>query len=101
MPAREERRADFLFRLPFVSEWHYRIHPPRGMKVRSLPADRTRPLGTGVLERRFEVEGDGIRARFRFDSGPRHLTAEQLAAYRAAVGKLLAEPPLVVWFDRE
>ncbi len=41
-----------------------------------------------------------IYARLRFDSGPRHLTAEQLEAYRQAVGELLAEEPLVLWFDR-
>ena len=71
------------------------------MTVRSLPAGDTRSVGTGVLERRFEVEGEVVHARLRFDSGPRHLTAEQLAAYREAAGEVFREEALVVWLDRE
>ncbi len=94
------RQAGYSFRLPFVNEQQVWIYPPRGMRLRSLPVDRTQKLGTGLLECRFEVEGEVAYARLRFDSGPRHLTAEQLDDYRRAVQELLAEEALVLWFDR-
>ncbi len=92
------RRGDFVFHEPFVSEWLYRIHPPPGMRARVLPEDLSWPLGTGHLSRTVRLEGSGVHAGFRLDTGRRRLTADQFHAFSAAVRDLLAEDTLVLWF---
>lgn len=94
------RRGAFVFHEPFVAEWRYRVVPSPGMRLRALPVDSTRRLGTGRLARSFREEGAIVHAAFRLDSGPRRLTRGQFETFRAAVQELLLEKSLVLWFDR-
>ncbi len=93
------RGGDFIFDEPFVSEWHYRIHPPRGMRPRALPEDLSQPLGTGRFSRTLRLEGAVVHAELRLDTGHRRLTAEQFHAFSAAARELLAADALVLYFN--
>ncbi len=95
-----DRRGDFVFHEPFVTEWRYRIHPPPGMAARALPGELSQPLGGGRLESAFSRHGAVVHADFQLDTGPRRLTADQFRAFRAAVHELLVEEALIVWFGR-
>ncbi len=94
------RRGGFVFHEPLSAVWRYRIHPPRGMRLRAVPAARTWPLGSGQLTRSIGFNGSVVTTEVRLDTGPRHLDAEQFRAYYQAVQQLLQEEVLVLWFDR-
>ena len=100
-PTGPPRRGDFVFHQPFVAEWLYRIEPPPGMSLRELPKDLTRLVATGRLSRALRLEGSVVLVNFRFDSGPRRLSAEQLVAFRDAVQELLQDEALLLWFERK
>ncbi len=96
----KRRQREFIFHEPFVAEWRYRIHPPPRMRVRTLPEDFSRSLGSGLLTRTLSLEGSVVHADFRLDSGPRRITADGFHAFRAAVQEHLQEEALVLWFHR-
>ncbi len=95
------RRVDFVFDEPFVAQWRYRVHPPPAMVARALPEDLSRPLGSGGrFSRTLRLEGTVVHADFRLDTGRRRLPPDQFQALRAVARELLAQDPLVLWFDR-
>ena len=71
------------------------------MSLRELPKDLTRLVATGRLSRALRLEGSVVLVNFRFDSGPRRLSAEQLVAFRDAVQELLQGEALLLWFERK
>lgn len=93
------RTAPFVIDQPFVTEWHYRIETPAGFAPRELPGDEERALGTARYSRKVGREERAVTVDLRFDSGPRYLTPETFAETRAGVQALLAEEPLLLWFD--
>lgn len=101
-PIREgqgKRAEPFVFPLPYVTEWRYRIVPPAGFLLRALPEDAERHLGSARYTRTARENGGEVELVLRFDSGPRVLTAEQFVETRRAVLAFLDEEPLLVWFD--
>ena len=44
------RSGAFVFHEPFVTEWRYRIQPPRRMTLRNLPVDSSWPPGPGSAQ---------------------------------------------------
>lgn len=95
------RKHDYVFTRPYVLELHYRIEPPPGYTIRSLPDADTLKLGTATITRQYKVQDDGVvLADFRFDSGPRRITAAQYEELRTAAVKLNKEPALLVYFDQ-
>ena len=95
----EPRRSPFVFRLPFIVERHYRIHPPPGMVVRSIPRDGATSVGTGQLEQRFVERGGIFHVTLRFDSGPTEITPKQYEGYRQGVRELFDAEPIVLEFS--
>lgn len=94
------RQGGFVFHEPFVTEWQYRIQPPDKMRLRALPGNVERALGTGRLTREARVRNGEVQVDVLLDSGPRSITAEEFHRFRAAVQELLEEEALVLWFDR-
>jgi tetratricopeptide (TPR) repeat protein len=94
------RAADFLFPEPAVREYTYRIVPPAGYVARTLPDSGTRQLGTTTLTTGYSIDPGGVViARLRLDSGKRRLTAREYEETRVAIGKLIAEPQVVIGFE--
>lgn len=98
-PLDEARSADFVFHLPYVAEWHYRIHPPKGFEPRALPPDEVRQLGSATFEQRFVAEDGLVQADLRFATGQRRLSAEEFTALHDAVAGFLDQEALLIFFD--
>ncbi len=97
-----ERVDDFVFPVPFVTEWNYRVVPPPGMTPTELPESATLPLAdSGILTRKARIDGGAVVVELRLDSGSPHLSPAQLAAYRADLREILVAGPLVLWFERQ
>jgi len=94
-----ERENDYVFETPHVYEWRYEIVPASGFVPVDLPESSVRELGTATLEREVSVEDGVVYAVFRFDSGPRHINAEQFDALREGVLEVLevldGEPTMI------
>ena len=95
------RRNDYLFAKPHVLDVHYKMVPPPGYVVRVLPPAETLKLGTATLTKKYTAQDDGtVLADFRFDSGPRRITAAQFEELRLAAVKLDNEKPFLFYFDQ-
>jgi tetratricopeptide (TPR) repeat protein len=95
------RVHDYVFAKPYVLDMRYRILPPPGYMVRNLPETETVKVASATLTKTFKVQDDGVvLADFRFDSGPRRITAAQFEALRKEVVKLNDQPALILYFDQ-
>jgi tetratricopeptide (TPR) repeat protein len=95
------RRNDYLFAKPHILEVHYKLVPPPGYVVRVLPPAETLKLGTATFTKNYTVNDDGsVLADFRFDSGPRRITAAQFEELRLAAVKVDNEKPFLFYFDQ-
>jgi tetratricopeptide (TPR) repeat protein len=95
------RVHDYVFAKPYVLDMQYRILPPPGYTVRNLPETETVKFSTATLTKTFQVQDDGVvLANFRFDSGPRRITAAQFESLRKEVVKLDKQPALILYFDQ-
>jgi transglutaminase-like putative cysteine protease/tetratricopeptide (TPR) repeat protein len=89
-PKKDEppRTSDFVFE-PFITEWRYRVAPPAGFRLRSVPESKTMTLGPAVFTREFEETPQGeVRAVLRLDTKKARYTAEEAKALRTAVLEL-------------
>src|SRR5262249_1165252 len=55
----KKRAHDFVFPVPKVKQFVYRIVPPAGYAARTLPQNQTRKLGTVSYSTEFSTEPDG------------------------------------------
>lgn len=95
------RVNDYLFAKPYVLEMNYRILPPPGYVVRNLPESETVKVATATMTKKYTVQDDGIvLAQYRFDSGPRRITAAQYESLRKEVVKIAKEKALLLYFDQ-
>ncbi|MDP9051007.1 MAG: DUF3857 domain-containing protein [Acidobacteriota bacterium] len=86
---------------PLISERRTRILIPDGFVLRSLPADKTTQMGPATLTEKYEQAEPGVvTATFRFNSGPSHLTGEQVLALRGAVLELNKRDWVGIYFDQ-
>jgi len=97
--ADKKRSVDYAM-TPFVTEWRYRIYPPAGFKVRSLPSNVERKVGPALFKETFVEDSNGIvTAILRFDTVKSRFTAEEAEALRAASVKFRDEDALELSFD--
>jgi tetratricopeptide (TPR) repeat protein len=98
--SRKKRVGEFVFPAAGLREWTYRIVPPPGYTVRTLPPNETTKLGTTTLTREFTSQPDGtVLAVLRFDSGPRRISAAEFEETRAAMKKVFDTKPTIIGFD--
>lgn len=94
-PAR--RKADLVLPVAYQAEARYRLRPPPGFAVRTVPRDEALRLGPATLALRYTREADGgLTATFRFDAVKRRYTPDEVAAFRTALVALARREPLVV-----
>ncbi|HYH09319.1 MAG TPA: DUF3857 domain-containing protein [Thermoanaerobaculia bacterium] len=97
---RKPRVHDYVFTKPYSLELHYKIEPPPGYVVRTMPENETVKLGTATLAKQYTLRDDGVLlADYTFDSGPRRITAAQYEELRAAASKLAGENAMLIYFD--
>jgi transglutaminase-like putative cysteine protease/Flp pilus assembly protein TadD len=95
------RQNDYVFARPYVFDLHYRVIPPPGYVVRDLPQPETLQVGTGKLTKNWTANDDGtVLADFRFESGPRRITAAQFEEMRQAAVKIAKEKAFLLYFDQ-
>jgi tetratricopeptide (TPR) repeat protein len=82
------RTADYVWPWPHVHEIVQRLEVPPGFAAPELVAHEERALGTMTLTTKRAMDGGTIVITYRLDTGPRRITAAQLAATRAAVQAL-------------
>src|SRR5258706_5729117 len=98
--SRKKRAGEFVFPAPGLRQWTYRIVPPPGYTVRTLPPNETTKIGTTTLTKEFTSQPDGIvLAVLRFDSGPRRISASEFEETRAAMKKVFDTKPTIIGFD--
>ncbi|MCU1244712.1 MAG: transglutaminase domain protein, partial [Acidobacteria bacterium] len=97
----KKRQHDFVFNVPYVREWHYRIVPPPGYTPLTLPPNETTALGSAKLTREFSTDASGaIVAVLRFDSGKRRLTPAEYEEMRTAIRPLMESKAVIVGFEQ-
>lgn len=95
-----KRNGPFFLPEPHSIEWHYRITPPAGFQVRSLPESGTEKLGPATLTREFKQGEDGVvSGTLRFDTGRRQMSAEEAEELRQGVLKLRKSEAQMVVFS--
>ncbi|BDU77694.1 DUF3857 domain-containing protein [Mesoterricola sediminis] len=96
------RTKDLRWRVPYVKEWTYRVHPPQGYALRKLPEGGEVVLGPARFRRTYGLEKDGsVTATHRFESGPEAWTAAEVEAARKAVKAFGETPRVDLLFDQE
>ena len=98
--ARKKRIGEFVFPAAGLREWTYRIVPPSGYAVRTLPPNETTKLGTTTLTKEYASQPDGsVTAVLRFDSGKRRISASEFEQTRAELKKIFEAKPTIIGFD--
>ncbi|HWR15104.1 MAG TPA: DUF3857 domain-containing protein [Terriglobales bacterium] len=82
---KKPRQADFVF-TPFITEWHYRVVPPIGFKVRALPENTKEQFGPATFSSTYSEAADGsVLANYRFDTVKGRYTAVESESLRSAL----------------
>lgn len=98
--AEQQRSADYDIQ-PFIAERRYRIVPPAGFLLRSLPANKTRQMGPATLTETYSVDPAGVvTASLRFNSGKSRYTTDEALALRKAVLEANKEDAVMIMFDQ-
>ncbi len=98
--SRKKRVGDFVFPSAGMREWTYRIVPPAGYTVRTLPPNETTKIGTTTLTKEYASQPDGsVTAVLRFESGKRRISASDFEETRAALRKAFESKPTIIGFD--
>ncbi len=83
------RQHDLILPEAFVTEWHYKIHPAPGYKLRALPQDVTQHIGPALLTRKYQQGPDNlVLATISFDTVRNHWTAAEVEAARQDIRDL-------------
>ncbi len=97
--AQKPRTADFAFE-PFATEWRYRIVPPLGFQVRTLPPNIAKDIGPARLTAEFAKEPSGeVTAILRFSSVKGRYTVAEATAAREAMNDLRDAETMLVNFQ--
>ena len=102
-PSENPRRADYVFSEPFVTEWHYVVHPPPGFVALELPGDEEFRMGPATYSHRFrrqqKANGERIVVDLRFDVGQRLLAPSQFEEMKRGLAAFLNRPTLELRLD--
>jgi tetratricopeptide (TPR) repeat protein len=84
----EPREHPLYFPAPYGAEVRYDITIPSGFFVRQAPESMSSMLGPARFEKIVEPRDDRVEVTYRFDSGPRTWSPEQVEAFRRATKDL-------------
>lgn len=88
----KERKYPVLLQTPYVMEILYRIHPPPGYAVASVPENGKRFFGPAVMTQEYETSADSVvTARLRFDTVKALYSTEEAVAVKSEIGRFYQE----------
>lgn len=91
------REAPFFFYEPYVAEVRYAVDKPAGFEVRN-PIDRSiLQMGPATFSTSFEDTDDTVYVTYRFDTGPRRWSPDEIRAFVAAADGVPASQSL--WLE--
>jgi tetratricopeptide (TPR) repeat protein len=94
------RTENLLLPVSWVEEVSYEIRPAPGFVVEPLPESQTHEMGAARVIERYWLEDSGTAmASFRFESGPRKQTPDQVMAFREAHARWLKQEPRRIGFE--
>jgi tetratricopeptide (TPR) repeat protein len=86
---------------PFITEWRYKITPPEGFLLRTLPEDKTTQMGPAKLTQHYESDPNGVvTAVLRFSTVKPRYTVDEALALRDAVLAGYKQDMVMVLFDQ-
>ena len=92
------RTDDFVLRVPFQSDYHYRVYYPNFLKPRELPKDQKVAMGPATFTASYRQDSGYVEADYRFDSGKRRFTPAEYAELRAGLERLWSDKPEMLSF---
>jgi len=91
-PEAKDRKEDYWFPGPFVSEDRYRVVPPPGFRLKQLPKVSDLPYGPVTVQRKVSLEADGsVLFAYRVEGG-RRFTPKEAQSLRDAAEKTRIDP---------
>jgi hypothetical protein len=96
-PLTRSRHDPLLLPLPHLRQIQYRIVPPPGYALASIPADASLRLGSLRLSRKFRSEGNLIVATFNLDTGAAAISPAELASMGAQLDRWIAAQDASGW----
>jgi len=86
---------------PILTEWNYKITPPEGFELRTLPEDKSIEMGPAKLTEHFETDSNGmIKAVLSFSSVKPRYSVVEAVALRDAVLAAYKQDMIMVIFDQ-
>jgi len=103
----EDRKKAVLARVdqydvhPYVTEWRYKVTPPAGFLLRSLPENKSTGMGPAKLSQHYEDDSGGvITAVLRFDTGKQKYSVDEALALRDAILAVYKQDMPMLLFDQ-
>lgn len=94
------RAADYQLDQTFAIEWDYKIVPPAGFEVKSVPSNVKVTLGPAILTQQFSTDDAGIvHAVLRFDTVKSRLSVSEATAMRNAIADVKDGAPILIYFQ--
>lgn len=97
---KQPRTADYQLDEAFAIEWDYKIVPPAGFEVKSVPSDAKLPLGPAILTEQFSADTAGVvHAVLRFDTVKNRFSVSEATAMRNAIADVKDGAPILIYFQ--
>ncbi|MBN2320124.1 MAG: DUF3857 domain-containing protein [Acidobacteria bacterium] len=97
----KERIYPVLLQTPYIMEIQYRVHPPPGYALTSMPDNEERFFGPAVMTQEYEVNEDSVvTAMLRFDTVKALYSIEEAAAVKSEIARFLKEKRPKVIFQQ-
>jgi transglutaminase-like putative cysteine protease len=96
-PLSRWRRDPLRLPLPHLRQIQYRIVPPPGYALATLPESASLRLGPLRLSRKFRNDGNLIVATFNLDTGAATLSPTELASMGAQIDRWIADQDTSGW----
>jgi tetratricopeptide (TPR) repeat protein len=96
----ERRSEDLVFPEPYYAEVRFKVVPPTGYTLRTLPDPKRYQLGPGEYVSSFKKRADDVvEATFIFSTGKRRLTADEVRAFVEGLREAWDQPIVALEFD--
>ncbi len=96
----DRRREDLVFPEPYSAEVRFKVVPPTGYTLRTLPEAKRYRLGPGEYSSSFKKRPDDVvEATFTFTTGKRRLTADEVRAFVGGLREAWDQPIVALEFD--
>lgn len=94
------RTSDYQLDEAFAVEWEYKIVPPAGFEVKSVPSDVKLSLGPALLTEQFSSDRTGVvHAVIRFDTVKNRFSVSEATAMSNGIADVKDGAPILIYFQ--